>query len=93
MLTFSLVAAVFSSLVWLAYALRFVIDSLSGMSFFDAGILNVLLYVLFVSLPILLIWIIFAFSMVYSLLSLFVSMGRNVLGLVPSHIIISRYRY
>ena len=30
-------------------------------------------------------WIIFAFSMVYSLLSLFVSMGRNVLGLVPSH--------
>ncbi len=61
MLTFSLVAAVFSSLVWLAYALRFVIDSLSGMSFFDAGILNVLLYVLFVALPILLIWIIFAF--------------------------------
>ena len=30
-------------------------------------------------------WIIFAFSMVYSLLSLFVSMGRNGLGLVPSH--------
>ncbi len=61
MLTFSLVVAVFSSLIWLAYALRFVIDSLNGMSFFDAGILNVLLYVLFISLPILLIWIIFAF--------------------------------
>ncbi len=85
MLTFSLVAAVFSSLVWLAYALRFVIDSLSGMSFFDAGILNVLLYVLFVSLPILLIWIIFAFvnqyiynrSMSRQMFRLFGQMKKN----------------
>lgn len=61
MVTVALFGAVFSSVIWLFCALRFVSVSLSGMSFFDAGIVNVLLYVLFVCLPIFLLWLIFGF--------------------------------
>ena len=60
-LSFVLFGAVFSSVVWLVYAIQFIASSLSGMSFFDAGIINVLLYSLFVCLPILIIWAIFGF--------------------------------
>ena len=60
-LTFSLVGAIFSSLVWLVYSIKFILGSLGGMSFFDAGLLNVLLYTLFVCLPEFVIWMIFAF--------------------------------
>ena len=60
-LTFALFGAVFSSLIWLAYAVRFISESLGDMSFFDAGLLNVLLYTLFVCLPEFTIWMIFGF--------------------------------
>ena len=46
-LTLVLFGAVFSSIVWVIYALRFIDLSLGGISFFDAGIVNVLLYALF----------------------------------------------
>ena len=61
MLTFTLFGAVFSSIVWLVYALRFVFSSLTGISFFEAGILNVLLYVVFVCFPLFIIWAIYGF--------------------------------
>ena len=60
-LTLSLVGAVFSSLIWLVYAIKFISSSLGEMSFFDAGLLNVLLYTLFVCLPEFVIWMIFGF--------------------------------
>lgn len=58
-LTLALFAAVFSSVIWFAYAVKFISTSLGGMSFFDAGLLNVLLYTLFVCLPEFTIWMIF----------------------------------
>ena len=60
-LTLSLFGAVFSSLIWVLYAVRFISSSLGGMSFFDAGLLNVLLYTLFVCLPVFTIWMVFGF--------------------------------
>ena len=60
MLTITLFAMVFVSVVWLSCSFQFVITSLSGMSFFDAGILNVILYTLFVSLPVLVLWFVFS---------------------------------
>ena len=62
MLTFTLFGAVFSSIVWLVYALRFVFSSLTGISFFEAGILNVLLYVVFVCFPLFIIWAIYGYK-------------------------------
>ena len=61
MLTAALFMAVFFTITWIAYAFRFISSSLSGISFFDAGILNVLLYTLFAGLPVFLIWVIFGF--------------------------------
>lgn len=66
MLTLAFFGAVFSSVLWMVYALRFVVSSLSGMSFFDAGITNVLLYVLFVCLPVFLLWTVFGFISQYA---------------------------
>lgn len=60
-LTIALFSAVFSSIIWLAYSIRYITDSLGDMSFFDAGLLNVLLYTLFVCLPEFVIWMIFGF--------------------------------
>ena len=65
MLTLVLFGAVFASITWILYAFRFVASSLGGMSFFDAGIVNVLLYALFACLPILIIWAIFGFISQY----------------------------
>ncbi|MBR1948767.1 MAG: hypothetical protein IKA30_03125 [Alphaproteobacteria bacterium] len=64
-LTFALFGAVFSSLIWLVYAIKFISTSLGDMSFFDAGLLNVLLYTLFVCLPEFIIWMIFSFLSQY----------------------------
>lgn len=65
MLAVSFFAIIFSSLVWLIYAIRFIKDSLAGISFFDAGIANILLYALLVCAPIYLIWSIFGFANQY----------------------------
>lgn len=61
MLTIALCGTIFSSALWLIYAFQFVRASLSGISFFDAGLANVLLYVLFICLPVLLLWAVFGF--------------------------------
>lgn len=61
MLAVSFFTVIFSSLVWLIYAIRFIQDSLAGISFFDAGIANILLYALLVCAPIFLIWSVFGY--------------------------------
>ena len=61
MLAISFFALIFSSLLWFIYSLRFIFDNLKGISFFDAGLANVLLYTLLVCLPIFLVWMVFAF--------------------------------
>lgn len=85
MLTIALFGAIFSSVVWLAYSLHFVMSSLSGMSFLDAGLTNVLLYTLFVCLPLLLLWAVFGYVNQYfhnknigwQMHKLFAQMKRN----------------
>ncbi|MBQ9235185.1 MAG: hypothetical protein IJ184_01790 [Alphaproteobacteria bacterium] len=57
----ALTATIFLSAVWTVYAVKFVVSSLNGISLFDAGILNAMLYVLFVGLPLLIGWMIFGF--------------------------------
>jgi len=52
---------IFSSLLWLFLSIGFVLDSLSGISFFDAGIANIILYSLLVCLPIYFIWAVFGY--------------------------------
>ena len=59
MLAVSFFTVIFSSLLWLIYAIRFIKDSLAGISFFDAGIANILLYALLVCAPIFLVWSVF----------------------------------
>ncbi len=61
MLAVSFFTVIFSSLLWLIYAIRFIKDSLAGISFFDAGIANILLYALLVCAPIFLIWSVFGY--------------------------------
>jgi len=61
----SFFVVIFSSLVWLIYAIRFINDSLAGISFFDAGIANILLYVLLLCAPIFLIWSVFGYANQY----------------------------
>lgn len=65
MLAVSFFTVIFSSLVWLIYAFRFISDSLAGISFFDAGIANILLYALLVCAPIFLIWSVFGYANQY----------------------------
>lgn len=85
MLTVALFGTIFSSIVWLSYSLHFVMSSLSGMSFFDAGLTNVLLYTLFVCLPLFLLWAVFGFINQYlhnrtigwQMHKLFAQMKRN----------------
>lgn len=52
---------IFSSFLWLFFSVSFVIDSLEGMSFFDAGIANIMLYTLLICLPIFLLWSVFGY--------------------------------
>jgi len=54
-------ALIFTSFLWLFFSLSFVADSLSGISFFDAGIANIILYTLLVCLPIFLLWTVFGY--------------------------------
>ena len=61
MLAFAFFTLIFSSLLWFIYAIRFINDSLAGISFFDAGIANIMLYTLLVCLPIFLMWAVFGF--------------------------------
>ena len=85
MLTLVLFGVIFSSAAWLIYAFRLVGSALSGMALADAGILNVLLYVLFICLPVFLLWAVFGFISQYlygrmtarQLFKLFSQMKKN----------------
>ena len=61
MLAVVLFGVIFTTGIWIAYALHYITNSLSGISFLDAGLTNVLLYVLFVCLPIFILWSVFGY--------------------------------
>lgn len=65
MLAVSFFALVFSSLVWLIYSVRYVLESLKGVAFFDAGAVSIISYIVIVCLPIFLIWLVFSFVSQY----------------------------
>lgn len=60
MMTAVLSVLIFMSIVWVVGAWHFIEMSLSGISFFDAGILNIILYGLFICIPLFLIWWMFS---------------------------------
>lgn len=60
MMTAVLSVLIFVSIVWVVGAWYFIEMSLSGISFFDAGILNIILYGLFICIPLFLIWWMFS---------------------------------
>ncbi len=59
MLIIGLFGVVFLSVLWCAAAWHFIVVSLNGISFFDAGILNIVLYGLLIFLPLFMLWWIF----------------------------------
>lgn len=59
MLAFSFFAVVFSSLLWIIYSLKHVVDVLGAGGLANAGISDISVYVAFVLLPVFAIWIIF----------------------------------
>ncbi len=61
MLAFGFFALIFSSFLWLMYSVVFVADTLNGISLFDAGATNVIIYILLVCAPIFLIWAVFGY--------------------------------
>lgn len=61
MLAFGFFALIFSSLLWLMYSVQFVVDALNGISLFDAGAANVIIYILLVCAPIFLFWAVFGY--------------------------------
>ncbi len=61
MLAFAFFSLIFSSLLWFIFAVKFISESLAGISFFDAGIANILLYTILVCVPIFLIWAVFGY--------------------------------
>ena len=61
MLAFTFFALIFSSVLWLIYSFTFIVNSLSGVSLFDAGLANVLIYALLVCVPIFLVWAVFGY--------------------------------
>lgn len=65
MLAVSFFTIIFSSLLWLIVGIRYINDSLQGISFFNAGITNILAYVLLISLPLLVMWLIFGYISQY----------------------------
>lgn len=61
MLAFAFFVSIFSSLLWLFYALMYVHGNLNGVSASTLGIMDMSIYVAFVVLPIFVIWIVFGF--------------------------------
>ena len=85
MLAFSFFAAIFSSLVWLIYAVAYVQDNTVGTSFSSLGIVDISIYVAFVVLPILVLWMVFGYINQHinnqktskALYQLFIQMRKN----------------
>lgn len=61
MLAFSFFAAIFSSLLWLIYAVAYVQDNTVGIKFSSLGIVDFSVYVALVILPILVLWMVFGY--------------------------------
>ncbi len=84
-LAISFFTLIFSSLLWLIVSIRFVADNLNGISFLEAGTVNLLMYVLLVCLPILIMWMVFGFinqylnnrTTLFQMQKLFAQMKRN----------------
>lgn len=60
-LAFSFFAAIFSSLLWLIYAVAYVQDNTVGVKFSSLGIVDISIYVGLVILPVLVLWMIFGY--------------------------------
>ncbi len=84
-LAISFFTLIFSSLLWLIVSIRFVADNLNGISFLEAGTVNLLMYVLLVCLPLLIMWMVFGFinqylnnrTTLFQMQKLFAQMKRN----------------
>lgn len=76
---------VFSTLLWLMFALNYIYISLGAVSFASLGVVNISVYVAFVLLPILIVWLVFGFANQYlsnktfngNMYALFKQMKRN----------------
>lgn len=60
-LAFSFFAAIFSSLLWLIYAVAYVQDNTIGIKFSSLGIVDISIYVALVVLPVLVLWMVFGY--------------------------------
>lgn len=60
-LAFSFFAAIFSSLLWVIYAVAYIQDNTVGMKFSSLGIVDISVYVALVILPIFVLWMIFGY--------------------------------
>lgn len=60
-LAFSFFAAIFSSLLWLIYAVAYVQDNTVGIKFSSLGIVDISIYVALVVLPVLVLWMVFGY--------------------------------
>ncbi len=65
MLFLSFCLTVFVSVLWLVFSIRLVFEYLGGVTLLDAGVVNATLYILFVCLPLLLVWFVFSFVSQY----------------------------
>ncbi len=79
-LAFSFFALIFSSLLWLMFSLKYVAESLVGVSFFDAGVANIILYCLMICLPIFLMWAVFGYVNQYIHNRMVSSQLRKLMG-------------
>lgn len=61
MLAVAFFTLIFSTILWLLYAVSFVNETLAGTSFAAAGMVNMLIYVVFITLPILIMWMVFGY--------------------------------
>lgn len=61
MLAVSFFALIFSSLVWVIFALNFVFDNLGEISFFSAGASDIIVYLIIVCLPLMVMWLVFGY--------------------------------
>ena len=61
MLAFSFFAAIFSSLLWLIYAVAYVQDNTVGIKFSSLGVVDISIYVALVVLPVLVLWMVFGY--------------------------------
>ena len=85
MLAFSFFVAIFSSFMWLIYALAYINDNTVGIKFSSLGLTDISIYVALTVLPIFLLWMIFGYINQYitnrktnkALYLLFTQMKKN----------------